>query len=53
MSELGVTGYADDTAAYLAKSKDGKSDIIIVAKPKKTTKKTTKKATSIKKSNKK
>lgn len=37
MSELGVTGYADDTAAYLAKSKDGKSDIIIVAKPKKTT----------------
>lgn len=37
MSELGVTGYADDAAAYLAKSKDGKSDIIIVAKPKKTT----------------
>ena len=36
MSELGITGYADNTAAYLAKSKDGISDIIIVGKPKKT-----------------
>ena len=37
MAELGVTGYADDAAAYMAKSKDGISDIIIVVKPTKTT----------------
>lgn len=33
MTEMGVTGYPDNTAAFLTKATDGKTDLIIVAKP--------------------